>query len=435
MWTAVLNSPPDTRKAACDAAKTDALCYSFSPEQRHVLDTAMQKMNASLFAVRSSSPEEDLEGASFAGGYETSLGVAHDGLEEAIRHSFVSCLDERVFVYKQEQGLDVAQPRIAVVVQRQIAADAAGVAFSLNPLNNCYDEAVINANFGLGESVVSGAATPDNFVVDRVQQTILSREIGRKETAVFLQNNGGTIVKDGDGGERPSLNDAQVLQIAQLAGEVEAAYGKPVDIEWAYAGDQLHLLQARPITAYFPLPEIMITPPGERKILYADKTLLKQGINEPLTVMGADFLALTDKLLSEFVGGVDASADIINGLALTFDGRMYLNVSNNIKLQGYNRIVREYRVMDVGASEILAHINQEEYIPDELPPGLKGMIWKALKRNLRPLLKSIRGFRQPDAYKADIAAAVATMRQNIQREIGQTPGFEALAEPISRLHG
>ncbi|KAA3661906.1 MAG: hypothetical protein DWQ04_14940, partial [Chloroflexi bacterium] len=172
LWTAVLSTHPTKRKAACDAAKAEALGYAFTTEQRDALDAAMEvlmetpalsaaetpalsaaEVSVSTFAVRSSSPEEDLDGASFAGGYETSLGVTRNNIEEAIRHSFVSCLDERVFVYKQERGFDVAQPRIAVVVQAQIAADAAGVAFSLNPLNNCYDEVVINANFGLGESV------------------------------------------------------------------------------------------------------------------------------------------------------------------------------------------------------------------------------------------------------------------------------------------
>ena len=433
LWTAVLDSQPSERKAACDAAKAAVLHYKFTNEQCDALSKATKTLTQSgmaLFAVRSSSPEEDLEGASFAGGYETSLGVTLNHLQSAIRHSFASCLDERIFVYKQERGFDVAQPRIAVVVQQQIAADAAGVAFSLNPLNNCYDELVINANFGLGESVVSGAVTPDTFVVDRVGKTILSREIGRKETAVYLQPVGGTIEKTRDTAERPSLTDQQALQIAQLTGKVEAAYNKPIDIEWAYDGDQLYLLQARPITAYFPVPEIMITQPGERKILYADKTLLKQGINEPLSVMGTDFLVLTDDLLSEFIGGTGASQDIINGLALTFDGRMYLNVSNNMKLQGYNRIVREYHVMDVGSSEILAHIDKDEYIPEKLPPMLKGMLWKALWRNLRPLMKSTKAFRQPDAYKADVAAAVETMRQAIYREFEQTQGFHNLTKAV-----
>ncbi len=435
LWTAVLNSSPNERQTACEAAKAAALRFEFSSQQCDTLAAASQTLSqagVSLFAVRSSSPEEDLEGASFAGGYETSLGVTPNTLQDAIRHSFASVLDERIFVYKQERGFDVAQPRIAVVVQQQVAADAAGVAFSLNPLNNCYDEVVINANFGLGESVVSGVVTPDTFVVDRVQQAILSREIGRKETAVYLQDHGGTIEKTGDGAERPSLSDVQVRQIAQLTGEVEAAYGKPIDIEWAFADDELYLLQARPITAYYPLPESMITPPGAPKLLYGDKTLLKQGINEPLSVMGTDFLALSDEALSEFTGGVNAANDIKNGLALTFDGRMYLNVSNNIKLQGYDRIVREYRVMDVGASDILANIDKDEYIPEKLPPALKGMLWKAIWRNMRPLFKSVKAFRQPEAYKSDVAAAVAAMRQDIQSEFDQPQTFRSLAQKSLR---
>jgi phosphoenolpyruvate synthase/pyruvate phosphate dikinase len=433
LWTTVLHSPPEKRKAACDAAKAAVLSYEFTDEQCDVLSEAAQTLTqtgAALFAVRSSSPEEDLEGASFAGGYETSLGVTPDKLPEAIRHSFVSVLDERIFVYKQERGFDVAEPHIAVVVQTQIASDSAGVAFSLNPLNNCYDEVVINANAGLGESVVSGAVTPDTFVVDRVQQTILSKEIGRKETAVFLQPDGGTTEQTGIDTDQPCLTDQQALKIAALTGAVEAAYGKPIDIEWAYADRQLFLLQARPITAYYPVPDIMLTKPGEPKILYGDKTLLKQGINEPLTVMGTDFLALSDEAMSEFTGGVGASDDIITGLGHTFDGRMYLNVSNNMKLQGYKRIVREYRTMDVGSSEILANINQDEYIPDKLPPNLKGMLWKALWRNLTPLMKSWKAFRQPDAYKADVAADVAAMRLEVEAEIDQMQSFVATTQTI-----
>ena len=135
-----------------------ALCCDmrFTSQQEMQLNselTAFQAVSgARFFAVRSSSPEEDLEGASFAGGYETTLGVTVDTLKAAIVHSFASSFDARVFLYKQEHGFSIAQPRIAVIVQQQVDADAAGVAFSLNPLNNCYDQAVINANYGLGES-------------------------------------------------------------------------------------------------------------------------------------------------------------------------------------------------------------------------------------------------------------------------------------------
>jgi pyruvate,water dikinase len=169
-----------------------ALCrdLEFSPRQQQELDQALASFHASYgatcFAVRSSSPEEDLEGASFAGGYETTLGVTTETINDAIRHSFASSLNERVFVYKKEHGFLIDQPRIAVVVQQQVDADCAGVAFSLNPLNNCYDEAVINANYGLGESVVAGEVEPDVFVVDKVARTILDAQVGSKEVVITL---------------------------------------------------------------------------------------------------------------------------------------------------------------------------------------------------------------------------------------------------------
>lgn len=136
---------------------------------------AFDTTNNQMCAVRSSSPEEDLEGASFAGGYETVLGVIKENIEEAVKTCFISCLDERVYLYKKEHGFNVNNPKIAVVVQKQIASDTSGVAFSINPLNNCYDEVVINANQGLGESVVSGIVTPDTYIVEKNKQQILKQ--------------------------------------------------------------------------------------------------------------------------------------------------------------------------------------------------------------------------------------------------------------------
>ena len=158
-WLAVIKETPEWqiilegREEALPSATIalQALCQTlaFSPQQQAELDkvfAAIQQENdVALYAVRSSSPEEDLEGASFAGGYETTLGVRPAELQDAIRHSFASSFDQRVFVYKKEHGFPIEQSRIAVVVQQQIDADTSGVAFSLNPLNNCYDEAMINA--------------------------------------------------------------------------------------------------------------------------------------------------------------------------------------------------------------------------------------------------------------------------------------------------
>jgi len=121
-WTQVLRSSPEERKPRCDALKARCASLELDDLRRQALAEALAALRTAggtrLFAVRSSSPEEDLEELSFAGGYETVLGVTEEALEDALRRSFASCLDARVFVYKQEHGLAVDQPRIAVIVQQ-----------------------------------------------------------------------------------------------------------------------------------------------------------------------------------------------------------------------------------------------------------------------------------------------------------------------------
>ena len=128
--------------------------------------------NKILYAVRSSSPEEDLSGASFAGNYETYLGIHFDSIERYVLKSFISCLDYRVFKYKLEKKFNVSEIKIAIVIMKQINSDASGVGFSINPINNDYDEAVITSNFGLGESVVGGIITPDEYIINKISKKL-----------------------------------------------------------------------------------------------------------------------------------------------------------------------------------------------------------------------------------------------------------------------
>jgi phosphoenolpyruvate synthase/pyruvate phosphate dikinase len=166
-WQKFLNSDEKDLQEICNGLKSEALKFDFSESQKKELDEILQKQDDSkLFAVRSSSPNEDLEGASFAGGYETVLGVKLEKLNDAIKKAFVSCLDYRVVVYKKQNGFEINDPKIAVIVQEQIDSEVSGVGFSINPVTNNYDEAVFNSNWGQGETVVSGIVSPDIFVVD-----------------------------------------------------------------------------------------------------------------------------------------------------------------------------------------------------------------------------------------------------------------------------
>ncbi|TQN31631.1 pyruvate phosphate dikinase-like enzyme [Haloactinospora alba] len=244
-----------------------------------------------LLAVRSSAPQEDLWEASFAGIYESFLGVTPGGLAEAVREVFVSGMAFAAVSYKRQHNLDPARVEIAVVVQQQVNSASAGAAFSLNPRNNDYDQAVVHANWGLGETVVSGGATPDRFTVDKVGWRVVDRRTGAKETVLWALPGGGSVAGgDGRDPERQQcvLTDRQAVEVARMAHRVEELTTVPVDVEWTFdAEGVLYLLQARPVTTYFPLPEELRTAPDAPRRLYADSTLFEEGLQDPLSVLGA----------------------------------------------------------------------------------------------------------------------------------------------------
>lgn len=401
-WTKVLNSSVEELKMHCQAVQEYCLDLQLDEIQRKALTDALKPFRVNdqlpLFAVRSSSPEEDLEGASFAGGYETFLGVQEAGLLDAIRKSFASCFDERVFVYKKEHEFDLTNPRIAIIIQQQIAAETAGVAFSLNPLNNCYDEAVINANFGVGESVVSGRVTPDLFIINKISRSILEKKIGKKESSVWLAEKGNTYEETSSLNSKLCLTDEQILKLMDLLILIEDYYLKPIDIEWAFKGEDLYLLQARPITAYIPLPDKMLTLPGEPKRLYIDMTLTKQGIHEPFTVMGTAFFDIVQRTFIKNLFGKDLLG-IEDGVCFNLEGRSYIQVSNTAKLQGKKMLVNSSRSADPLTAEILEQTDLSEYLPEKLPPRLKGVIFSLIFSSSKSGLKAIRAFHKPENYQ------------------------------------
>ena len=188
-------------------------------------------------AVRSSATAEDLPGASFAGQQDTYLDVVGiDAVLDAVHRCWASLWTDRAVAYRASQRMDGADVALAVVVQRMVDARVAGVLFTADPVTGRRRQAVVDAAPGLGEAVVSGGVDPDHFVVDSATGTILSRSHGA--SAQFC------------------LTDGQIRRLATLGERVEAAFGTPQDIEWAFDGsDRLWLTQSRPITTLYPLPE------------------------------------------------------------------------------------------------------------------------------------------------------------------------------------
>ncbi len=212
-------------------------------------------------AVRSSATAEDLPDASFAGQQESFLNVrGEEALLEACRLCFASLYTDRAIAYRERHGFDHLQVALSVGVQRMVRADrgAAGVMFTLDTESGFPDVVLINAAWGLGESVVQGTVDPDEYLVhkpalgDPARVPIVDKTLGRKEEKVVYAEGGRTrtVPTSDDERRRPALSDAEILQLARWAVAIERHYGRAMDIEWAKDGvtGELAIVQARPET-------------------------------------------------------------------------------------------------------------------------------------------------------------------------------------------
>ncbi len=207
------------------------------------------------FAVRSSATAEDLATASFAGQHDTFLNaVGASTILGHISRCWASLFTERAVAYQVQNGLDPRRVQMAVVVQRMVVPQAAGVVFTADPVTSDRTIVSIEATFGLGEALVSGRVNPDVYQVRR--RGIASRSIASKPFAVCPSPDGGTeeVVIESEYQDQPALTDAQVLTLSQLGRRIEAYFGCPQDIEWCLADGDFHIVQSRPITTLFPVP-------------------------------------------------------------------------------------------------------------------------------------------------------------------------------------
>ncbi len=390
-WSDWLGGQRAQWPALCAAIKAAALALPVSDAQRQVLDTLSTRLAghgpAQRFAVRSSAPDEDSAGASFAGLYETELGVPATGVEQAIRRCFAACLDYRVFAYREAQGMALDKLAMAMIVQLQVDSEVAGVGFSINPLTNDFDEAAIDANWGLGESVVSGIATPDHFVVDKLTGAAIERQPGAKQVSATLAAIGGTISGPHPRRAEFCLGDAQLRELNAAICQLETLYGHPVDMEWAYANGQLFILQARPITAYVPLPAEMLTAPGTRRVLYMDVALSKgMTSNAAISPIGLDWLGRDmANMLRHCTGKAAFDMKSPDGLLYLGGGRMYMNLSNLLWFSSPAQLAKGSAATDQLTADILSSIDSSRYRAARRP----AWIWPVL-RNLPLVLWRLR---------------------------------------------
>lgn len=320
---------------------------------------AVAALEARRLAVRSSGTEEDLADASFAGQYETVLDVDSDGLPTALRRVFDSADSVRVSSYR---GASTAQATMAVLVQKMIAADAAGVAFTANPLTGRRDETIVTATRGRGERLVSGEAEGDEWVVRGAQATANRSKEG-------------------------AIDAAQAVAVAQLGRRVEEHAGRPQDIEWAIAGGTLYLLQARPITA---LPDVVTwDPPGPGR--WMRNFRLGEWLPDPMTPLFATWL------LPRLEAGLHDAMRATAGAVLPFrhaaiNGWYYTALPHPPAARILDAVVRSHGRVVPFAFNALIRVNRR---PDAADRALLG-----------ELVRQWRDERLPD-YQRRVAAAAA----------------------------
>lgn len=200
-------------------------------------------------AVRSSAVAEDSTKASWAGQLETYLNVSRDGLIESIRKCWDSIESERALSYASDKNLSKEDLAVAVVVQRMVDSDVSGVMFTVNPVTEDPNELMIEATFGLGELLVQGEITPDNFLIRKNDLKVINTDIQVKEKKLIFQDGKNVEVELSEEEEgRRTLTNEQIKELAALGVKIEKHYGKPQDIEWALENGRLYILQSRPIT-------------------------------------------------------------------------------------------------------------------------------------------------------------------------------------------
>ena len=237
----------DLRKAIIEPPLMD--------EARGQIENEYRALGAERLAVRSSGTAEDLPGHSFAGQYDTYLGIKNiEDCIEAVKKCWASLWTLRAYEYRERNGFDHLKIGMSVIVQTLVPAHVSGVVFTVDPVSGTRGSIVIEACLGLGEALVSGKVTPDRFIVVRDKLKLWSRTISEKKIEHTLDGEG-TVKERIVTKERstaPTLNKGQIKRLAKLALRVETEFGSPQDIEWAMCKNKIFLLQSRPITALPP---------------------------------------------------------------------------------------------------------------------------------------------------------------------------------------
>lgn len=219
---------------------------TMSDDVKRNIIKSYEKLKCKYVAVRSSATSEDGKNQAWAGQLESFLNVNKTNIIECIKNCWSSVFSPRALFYRIKNK-DISNLKVAVVVQKMVQSDISGVSFSINPTNNNIGELVIEAVLGLGEAIVSGSVTPDTYIINKEYNEIKNKKINLQKMKLIKANEENQWIKI-ENGNLQKLNDKKILELSSTIQNIEKFYGFPVDVEWGIEGEEIFILQCRPIT-------------------------------------------------------------------------------------------------------------------------------------------------------------------------------------------
>lgn len=285
-----------------------------------VADYLSQFGDEHAYAVRSSATAEDLPYASFAGQQDTYLNIiGKEAILQHIRKCWASLFTDRAVIYRIQNRFDHRQVYLSVIVQRMVFPQASGILFTADPITSNRKLLSIDASFGLGEALVSGLVSADCYKVQ--EDKIVDKMIATKKLAIYGRKEGGTETHEiaPDQQETQTLNDQQILQLARIGRQIETYFGCPQDIEWCLVDDTFYIVQSRPITTLYPIPEAI----DQENHVYISVGH-QQMMTDPIKPLGLSFFLLTTPAPMRKAGG-RLFVDVTHQLASPVSRNILLN--------------------------------------------------------------------------------------------------------------
>ncbi len=368
------------------------------------------------YAVRSSATAEDLPHASFAGQQDTYLNIiGKEAIMQHISKCWASLFTDRAVIYRMQNGFDHSQVYLSVIVQKMVFPQASGILFTADPITSNRKLLSIDASFGLGEALVSGMVTADCYKVR--EEEIVDKRIATKKLAMYAREEGGTKTEQiaPDQQKFQTLTNEQILQLAHIGRQIESYFGCPQDIEWCLVDDTFYIVQSRPITTLYPIPEAN----DEENHVYISVGH-QQMMTDPMKPLGLSFWLLTTPAPMRKAGG-RLFVDVTQNLASPVSREILLN-----GMEKHDQLLKDALMTIIERKDFIkpfSNDKKEQSRPSISNKGKSMVDFQTLIEN-NPTIVS-------DLIKSS-ETSIEMLRQNIQMK-SESDLFDFILEDIQEL--